>query len=349
MLWILAMVLVRCGEAAQPSCKDMAGKDVDWFAAVKLPANVDEMKGRTFMYVDSRRNGWVKSDKPINSTTSAIGATVKQLYDADKKQLRIAYNDDVPQEIEHGGNRGHTKGVLVFSNEKGFWLIHSVPRFPPLKNYYYPDSGSIFAQSFLCLSLNANVLEKVSQYLRYSQVTPFIINVPKIFEKMAPYLKDVKEKKSLDRGDTELTTVQAFDTVGHQKVVMMAKHKKFGKDLWHDLIAPFFKTSIAVETWRNGAAKNVGSQCEGKTKVYDIKSVKLSDKTYSSSKDHSKWGVSMSNKVPIVCIGDVNRQESQFKRGGGAVCIKDEKLWKTFRTSVDSLEECSITVKKKSS
>ncbi|KHJ89008.1 hypothetical protein OESDEN_11184 [Oesophagostomum dentatum] len=61
---------------------------------------------------------------------------------------------------------------------------------------------------------------------------------------------------------------------------------------------------------------------------------------YSSSKDHSKWGVSLDGNVPAVCIGDVNRQESQFKRGGGAVCIEDKNMWKTFYNSIGSYVDC---------
>jgi deoxyribonuclease-2 len=40
---------------------------------------------------------------------------------------------------------GHSKGVLAFedSTQTGFWLVHSVPRFPRIieQGYGYPDSG----------------------------------------------------------------------------------------------------------------------------------------------------------------------------------------------------------------
>ncbi|PIO68118.1 hypothetical protein TELCIR_10111 [Teladorsagia circumcincta] len=68
---------------AQFRCKNMKGKDVDWFVALKLPANIDERNGRSFVYYDSSENGWVMSKQPINSTESAIGATLEQLYNSD--------------------------------------------------------------------------------------------------------------------------------------------------------------------------------------------------------------------------------------------------------------------------
>ncbi|VDO70454.1 unnamed protein product [Heligmosomoides polygyrus] len=165
------------------SCKNMQGKDVDWFVALKLPSYVDNRKGRTFAYFDATQREWTWSKQPINSTESAIGATVQQLYASDNKTtFKTAYNDDVPNHLAEGSGRGHSKGVIVFGEQQGFWLVHSVPRYPSPYKYEYPDSGSIFAQSFLCLTLPIDELEKVANYLRFSQVTPFITNRPKDFD-----------------------------------------------------------------------------------------------------------------------------------------------------------------------
>ncbi|KAK5977538.1 Deoxyribonuclease II [Trichostrongylus colubriformis] len=345
---LLAILAFAIPVDARYRCKNMEGNDVDWYVAIKLPANIDERNGRSFAYFDSTQTGWVFSKQPINSTDSAIGATVNQLYNSDNgTTFKIAYNDDCPgKQVDSG--RGHSKGVAVFNIESGFWLVHSVPNFPPPGKYDYPETGSKFAQSFVCLSLDANSLEDISQYMRYSQVTPFITNLPKNFETLAPHLVDVVNKKSLGRSDTRFTTSHDIETVGHKRVKFFAKHKKFGRDLWHDFIALYLRTPMAVETWRNGAAVNVGTQCD-LNNVYDITSVKVANKEFASSKDHSKWGVSMKESVPAVCIGDVNRQQSQFKRGGGAVCIEDAKLWRTFRGSVNSYLDCGEVQERKTS
>lgn len=41
----------------------------------------------------------------------------------------MAYNDE-PPESTYSANCGHTKGVLVADDQSGFWMIHSVPKFP---------------------------------------------------------------------------------------------------------------------------------------------------------------------------------------------------------------------------
>ncbi|RCN23944.1 deoxyribonuclease II [Ancylostoma caninum] len=336
-LLVFAALASYC--SAKIGCKNMKGKDVDWFAAIKLP-NMDENKGFSFVYFDSTQSGWKKSPELINSTDSAIGATINQIYKSDKKRtFTVAYNDDCPgKDVDSG--RGHSKGVALFDEKMGFWMLHSVPNFPPIDKYDYPESGSKYAQSFLCLSLDANFLPDIGEYMRFAQVTPFITNLPKYHEALAPVLMSVVNRKSLTRSDTIFTTIRGIQTVDGKKVKAFSKHKKSNFDLWNDFVALNLKTDMAVETWRNGAAKDVGTQCGTDRKVFDITSVTIMNLGYSSSKDHSKWGVSMKEKVPVVCIGDVNRQQSQFKRGGGTVCIEDRKLWKTFYDSIGSYTDC---------
>lgn len=47
-------------------------------------------------------------------------------------------------------------GDIAFDQTSGFWLVHSVPKFPPhlQDGYGYPDSGMMFGQSFLCITLD---------------------------------------------------------------------------------------------------------------------------------------------------------------------------------------------------
>ncbi|EPB76495.1 deoxyribonuclease-2 domain protein [Ancylostoma ceylanicum] len=210
------------------------------------------------------------------------------------------------------------------------------------EKYDYPKSGTRFAQSFLCLSLSTNALEDVGQYMRFAQVTPFLSNLPASFKVLAPSLVDVVNKKSPSKSASDFTTIRTIVTLNGKKAKGFAKGKKFGADLWYKFIAPNLKTSMAVETWRGGNAEDVGTTCGNKQNVYDVSSVTVLNTTFANSMDHSKWGVSMEQKIPAVCIGDVNRQVSQYKRGGGAVCIEDLKLWRTFYKSVGEYENCPI-------
>ncbi|CAJ0600388.1 unnamed protein product [Cylicocyclus nassatus] len=343
---LLHLCMASVYVSAKLGCKDMEGNDVDWFAVIKLPSDVDTAKGRSFVYFDPRIGGWTQSKLLISSNKSAIGATLSQLYKIDKKEtFAIAYNDDSPDGPVESG-RAHSKGVAVFDHDVGFWMVHSVPNFPPSSGEYsYPGSGAVYGQSFLCMSISSNNLEDVGQYMRYAQVNPYLTNLPEYHKILAPSLVDVVNKKSLPKSATVFNTIRGIETLGGMKLKAFSKHKKYGKDLWYEFIALHLNTQMAVETWRKGNAKNIGSTCDHSDpsrNVYDVNTVKILDKQYEYKKDHSKWGVSRNANVPAVCIGDINRQMSQYKRGGGAVCIEDAKLWEAFIQSVKDYDTCKI-------
>ncbi len=46
--------------------------------------------------------------------------------------------------------------------------------------------------------------------------------------------------------------------------------------------------------------------------------------------DHSKWAVTTDKSSFLFCIGDINRQYSQAKRGGGAVSASPPFMWCVF-------------------
>lgn len=76
----------------------------------------------------------------------------------------IAYNDETSYNYTTF-TLGHSKGVLVADKNAGFWLVHSVPKFPQLpyqnNSYSYPKTGIRYGQSFLCISMMPEELEKV--------------------------------------------------------------------------------------------------------------------------------------------------------------------------------------------
>ncbi|KJH49512.1 deoxyribonuclease II [Dictyocaulus viviparus] len=291
---IITAIAIVCNEA-KISCKNMKGENVDWYSAIKLPASADETyKGRSFVYIDPSETNWLTSRRPIDDPLSAIGSTVQQLYDTKKETtLKITYNDKC-FDREGDSGRAHSKGVVVFDNETGFWLIHSVPNFPPKKSN-------------------------------------------------DPYLVDVTKKHRYKGANA---TIMEIRTVQNKPFKLFVKSKKFAKDIWQDLIATYYGADFFVETWLNGGATDVETKCNNRRKVYNVEEVKLLSTKFSSSLDHSKWGVSATKNINVVCVGDVNRQESQFKRGGGAACTVDDKLTKTFNNSVASYIGCSIKNKK---
>ena len=111
-------------------------------------------------------------------------------------------------------------------------------------------------------------------------------------------------------------------------------------------------TGLFVETWRKGT----GPSNDGKVGLcahkppddysYDVVNVgeitatlsKQGDSTFPFQKDHSKWAVTEGvSDGKWVCFGDKNRELSQDKRGGGAMCMMNDALHDVFSSSISVL------------
>lgn len=172
-------------------CRDEDGKLVDWFYLYKLPNKFDGLRdkentksdGLNYLYITpSSMSQWTFSKRLINESTSMPGETLSFIYkpqDVDNN-LVMMYNDE-PTNGKTDGTRGHTKGVVVANDISGFWLVHSVPKFPPALNegqYNYPESGTIYGQSFLCISFTGDQMGKVGKQLQFNEPHFYSSHVP---------------------------------------------------------------------------------------------------------------------------------------------------------------------------
>jgi len=127
-------------------------------------------------------------------------------------------------------------------------------------------------------------------------------------------------------------------------MTLLAKSRRFSLDLWDGLVAVNLQVDLAVQTWKNGGGENMNSSCTSggfKNQVMNIEEVDAPALTWKSSRDHSKWGVAVGTRTKqYVCFGDINRQTSQIKRGGGAVCVQSTKLWNAMTAITGSYDAC---------
>ncbi|KIH65728.1 hypothetical protein ANCDUO_03947 [Ancylostoma duodenale] len=131
----------------------------------------------------------------------------------------------------------------------------------PTEKYDFPDSGSVYAQSFLCLSLSVNFLKDVGEYMRFAQkmITRSTRKIPSL---RAPSLQDVVSKKSLPKSATVFTTIRELETLDGTRAKGFSKHRKFAADLWHDFTAPYLNTRISggdMEEWKR-SEQNIPEQ-----------------------------------------------------------------------------------------
>jgi len=323
------------------------GNPVDWYAWYKIPkldhATDPNMKaGMSFLYMDNSTNGqWLSSvsdNLNVNSSNQAMAYTLQQVYNNlnQTKVFYMMYNDEWPDGSTTTAH-GHCKGVVGFDSTNGFWLIHSVPKFPPPNVYGYPGSGTDYGQSALCITLPYTSLNDIGNQLFFYNPWIYGSQISPEMSQENPMVQQVLNGKS--QSVEPYNNQFLFRTSAGHSFINFAKHKKWGKELYYDFVAPSLGENLDTETWQNGGG-DLSSNCSGSYHVFNINYINITSTiNFSNSKDHSKWAVSP-NGGQYVCIGDINRQEAQVNRGGGTMCFQNYLVWQTYNNSVQSVEPC---------
>ena len=141
---------------------------------------------------------------------------------------------------------------MAFDDASGFWLIHSVPRFPRIEDTYeYPKTGLKYGQSFLCISFKTSSLDDIGlikqtssfnnlfwqhffdnqRYLGiqliFGQPSFYAKHIPRSFRQQFPNLAEallgVKDRKSPTSSTKKLRSRKG------QNFISFYKNDKFGR------------------------------------------------------------------------------------------------------------------------
>ncbi|KAI3361344.1 hypothetical protein L3Q82_013521 [Scortum barcoo] len=355
------------GDTSPISCYNDQGDAVDWFYIYKLPKDPGEKSsenGKIYLLLEKGSESWANGKVTVNDTTGALGRTVGQLYSQgkDTEVAYILYNDQRPpvdfgdRWADNSGSRGgHTKGVVLLDKNQGFWLVHSTPHFPPVQQageYSYPDSGVNNGQNFICVTYPLTRFQTIGEQLQINQPNVYDCDVPESLASLVPALAAVCEKKHLSghifphvktvsNRSVTLTSKDGTDFIS------FAKGSSFDNDLYHAWVAPTLKSNLLVQFWIRSTGI-LPSDCSQGWKVLDIKLINPGQTfSFKTSEDHSKWAVSSEEGGSKggggggwVCVGDINRNVAEEKRGGGTVCLRDPAVWKAYRTAALECEAC---------
>ncbi|XP_075433662.1 deoxyribonuclease-2-alpha isoform X2 [Ascaphus truei] len=342
LFWALAHLLFPLASAAI-SCYSDSGKAVDWFIVYKLPKpeHSGPEDGMRYMYQDGGSGGWVQGTSLMNSTDSAVGHTVSQLYGATREQDRayVLYNDQPPCPAANA-IRGHTKGVVLLDKTQGFWLVHSTPHFPPpaAQKYDWPNSAFHNGQSFLCVTYPYPQLQDIGTQLLYNTISAYDSSIPETFAADLPDLQAAAKNGHVTSPpwNRQVTLTSA----GGKNFTSFAKDGRFGDDLYSGWVSQVLKSDLFVQFWLNSVGV-LQSNCSLPYHTYDMQRVAFSPTlAFSSHVDHSKWCASGPGAPGWACVGDMNRNREEEQRGGGTVCSHDPQVWKSFSSLVSAYSQC---------
>uniref|UniRef100_A0A3Q1HSP3 deoxyribonuclease II n=1 Tax=Anabas testudineus TaxID=64144 RepID=A0A3Q1HSP3_ANATE len=242
----------------------------------------------------------------------------------------IAYNDQPPPGHPSAkAGCGHSKGLVMVDEDTVVWVLHSTPKFPKTResNSFFPSSGVKNAQTFICVTFHKSELETIGNVpgdMLTCTVNQFIL-----VELNVKYV-------SCMFSETHLRNIRAH--------IFDFKTLEKPEDLYVT-IANTLKTNLYAQTC-GGQDGRSGPYCpDGGQNVYNVESIKFStvpDVQWNRGSDHSKWCVSEDNDW--TCIADSNRAVSQFRRPGGALCIKNKGVNNAFTMLKGEYEDCHTGV-----
>lgn len=347
-LGTIASAKVEASNSAQAqnngllSCRNQNGEPVDFWVALKFPG------GYQYAYTDSNllqkqaSVNWITGSS-LNSRDSFWWHTYQYL---DNLQYgAIFYNDEDPDGDTHGN--GHMKGTIGLADQGGFWIIHSIPRFPqvPSEDWNLPSSARIYGQSAICVNFAPKQIETIVQTLYYAG--PHVYDFSRLPQSLAaiyPRARVLMPSRHRRYYSAHPLFIVNVTSRGGADFSLFLKSPKFIAPI-HKLIGEHFQSTFVWETWRR--SKKLASCCQpvcsyGIENVHDVGN-KPQFPEWKYTLDHSKWGIS-SRDEQILCVGDLNRESSQESRGGGFLCSNDNRLWTLFAGIIDGVEACNTHI-----
>ena len=343
---LLVVVLFVSTVISSPSCLDESGNPVDSWTVFKQPVS--------YNYYVLNGASFVKSKYTLDQTSDgAVMRTASQLYNlpASGSYALSVYSDEPPGK-KVSTAYAHAKGMLLTDVKQGFWLVHSMPLWPAKDLSKDPGGfpSGIYGQSLTCITISADTANIIAGNLMVAR--PYVYS-SRFDASLASALPSLKAFAASAYTKTTAPVAQQIFTLGGVALTQFAKSASWAKDLWDDLVSPFYSSPLAVETWRNGAGGRMSSICgthgekHFSEEVYQIAEVQMSpDVSWKGTSDHSKWCVSTTAtgsgdaRLKVTCVGDINRMCSQEGRGGGALCLVDQTRWSAFTAAISSLEGC---------
>ncbi len=297
-----------------------------FWAAIKYP------RGFKYSYYEPGSQMQPSNYDLQDTDRGAITWTLQQLWNPAKQVSYIIYNDEsAADNSTYDFSKGHTKGIIASDGDQGFWLQHSTPKFPvgphEAPSYEGITSNAFdYGQHFFCLTLKASELDRLAGHM--------MLNRPNIQDY---YVTTDAGANFTALATGEYSTAAICDTIilntAEHEWKVFAKSTQWNNELYDACIAPQLQEPLKVESWIRGS--ECGAYC-GSPQVLDIDKVNINDNIWSEYDDHSKWAVSDNH----ICFSDINRMTTQASRGGGAICVEDPILVKTFNDAVQGSDEC---------
>ena len=340
-LFIFLFFLVSC--SSDKVCRNPEGEEVDWYAIFFMPLSVSQDGQIHYGYFDPEINtlkfyNYSESDFPPTQITNYVNETsndTNYFFWNDDKTLK---NKDP---TSASSTKAHAKGSLIYDNDGGVFLLHSLPRFPTRDENNtilpeLPSNGGSYAQTFLCISFDKRNSEQIAKLLNCINVSiNKAVSSDKINTSPNMWVNALINNK-MDSSCSIQHTVK-MKSKGGETFTFFGKNYKNKIIPYDTTLRQYYTDDIYVRTW---SRPYLAPPLNDTFNLNNVLEVKFGIYGYYVTKEHSKWAITKDKNV--VCFADLNHTESQKERGGHIVCFENEKLHSLMMDSIISTDETQI-------
>lgn len=135
--------------------------------------------------------------------------------------------------------------------------------------------------------------------------------------------------------ETNLFNKHDLRTVFGYTLKTIFKNNQVNGSIFEDGLTSYLAVApIIAETWGRPIEK---PWCRAGLQVLNAVNLNLGGVGWNEQDDHAKWVVASSL---YGCFGDMNRMDSQWKRGGSFFCLTDSTLAAAVRSLIISHDSC---------
>lgn len=258
----------------------------------------------------------------------------------------IIYNDEPPF-CKVSSAYGLSKGIIGWNVKTIIWMRHSVPKYPVVKcnkiSFSIDFHQVIYGQSFQSIEIpySDDILSKIQRQLKqmnvYIYYNTLSDNKPNFIEPLAQLeeIQLAENIKSISKSSSNNTDIYREVMTRHQFSIGFVESCIRGQRIIeseNDVLTintepkqkmnlkSFFRSVLYFQDWFSCVKKKQPIKIKMEH-IRDITNIYYNNNImWSEKQDNSKWAI-FDNDHFAIC--DINRMDSQYKRGGGMFLCKD--------------------------
>ena len=340
-LYFILFFLVTC--KTNKVCRNPNGEEVDWYAIFFMPSSISSDGKINYGYFDPYTNNLKfyeyneENFPPTQITRYAIeaGEDFNYFFWNDDKTLKDGDSSSA------SSSKAHAKGSLVYDEDNGAFLLHSLPRFPTrdLNNEILtelPSNGGSYGQTFLCITIDKKNAEQIVKLLNCINVS---INKSVDYDRVNKNSNSWINALINNKMDTSCSIQHTVKIKSQEGEIFTFYGKNYKNKIipYDTTLRQEYDDDFYVRTWSRPSLAHSFYKSENDYFLINVLDIQIGQYKYPVTKEHSKWAIT--NNQNIVCFSDLNHTESQKDRGGHIVCFENKILHSIMMNAIVTIEE----------